>query len=82
MYRVPVTWRYLISKTIQAHRPELDLECFGCHSHFSRAGAFWEHLENNECKVIFPSDIVRLREKNLEFAKQLELRRLTLDDSE
>ncbi|KAI0443952.1 hypothetical protein F4803DRAFT_290260 [Xylaria telfairii] len=64
----------------KAHRPELDLECFGCHSHFSRAGAFWQHLENNECKVIFPSDIVRLREKNLEFAKQLELRRLTLDD--
>ncbi|KAI0490501.1 hypothetical protein F4859DRAFT_508303 [Xylaria cf. heliscus] len=62
------------------HRPELDLECFGCHSHFNRAGTFWQHLESNECKVILPSDIARLREKNLEFAKQLELRRLTLDD--
>ncbi|KAI0460003.1 hypothetical protein F5B21DRAFT_499146 [Xylaria acuta] len=62
------------------HRPDLDLECFGCHSHFDRAGEFWRHFESNRCKVIFPSDIARLRQKNLEFAKQLELRKLTLDD--
>ncbi|KAI1753626.1 hypothetical protein F4782DRAFT_83371 [Xylaria castorea] len=62
------------------HRPDLDLECFGCHSHFNRAGRFWQHLESGECKVIFPSDISRLREKNLEFAEQLELRKLTIDD--
>ncbi|KAI1153470.1 hypothetical protein F4825DRAFT_474163 [Nemania diffusa] len=62
------------------HRPELDLECFGCGSHFDRAHTFWRHLENNECKVIFYSDIVKLREKNLKFAQQLELRRSTLDD--
>ncbi|KAI0100740.1 hypothetical protein GGR51DRAFT_575226 [Nemania sp. FL0031] len=62
------------------HRPELDLECFGCRSHFNRAGAFWQHFESNECKVIFPSDIARLREKNLKFAQQLELRESTLDD--
>ncbi|KAJ8122738.1 hypothetical protein O1611_g9769 [Lasiodiplodia mahajangana] len=62
------------------HRPELDLECFGCQSHFNRAGEFWRHLESNGCKVIFPSDIDRLREKNLKFAQQLELRKSTLDD--
>ncbi|KAI0197110.1 hypothetical protein EV127DRAFT_488543 [Xylaria flabelliformis] len=64
----------------KSHRPDLDLECFGCHSHFDRAGRFWQHLESGECKVIFPSDIVRLRQKNLEFAEQLELRKLTMDD--
>ncbi|KAI8952205.1 hypothetical protein F4801DRAFT_589071 [Xylaria longipes] len=62
------------------HRPDLDLECFGCHSHFSRAGRFWQHLESGECEVILPADIARVREKNLEFAQQLELRKLTIDD--
>ncbi|KAI1745991.1 hypothetical protein F4680DRAFT_6707 [Xylaria scruposa] len=62
------------------HRPDLDLECFGCHSHFNRAGRFWQHLEGGECKVVFPSDVVRLREKNLRFAEQLELRKSTMDD--
>ncbi|KAI0399298.1 hypothetical protein F4802DRAFT_53381 [Xylaria palmicola] len=64
----------------KSHRPVLDLECFGCHSHFTEAARFWRHLESNECKVIFPSDIARLREKNLEFAKQLELRNRKMDD--
>ncbi|KAI1131227.1 hypothetical protein F5Y10DRAFT_287437 [Nemania abortiva] len=62
------------------HRPELDLECFGCGSHFDRAHLLWNHFESNECKVIYPSDIARLREKNLEFAQQLELRKATLED--
>ncbi|TGJ75392.1 hypothetical protein E0Z10_g10999 [Xylaria hypoxylon] len=62
------------------HRPDLDLECFGCQSHFNGAGEFWKHLESGQCKVIFPSDIARLRDKNLEFATQLELRKVTLDD--
>ncbi|KAI0532842.1 hypothetical protein GGR58DRAFT_522440 [Xylaria digitata] len=62
------------------HRPEPDLECFGCKSHFNRAGLFWKHLESGLCKVIYPSDIARLRDKKLEFAKQLELRKVTLDD--
>ncbi|RWA11505.1 hypothetical protein EKO27_g3621 [Xylaria grammica] len=62
------------------HRPDLDLECFGCKSHFDRAGALWNHLESGQCKVIFPSDLARLRDKNLEFAKQLDLRKMTLED--
>ncbi|KAF2964452.1 hypothetical protein GQX73_g9124 [Xylaria multiplex] len=62
------------------HRPEPDLECFGCKSHFNRAGLFWKHLESGLCKVIYPSDIARLRDKKLEFAKQLELRKVTLND--
>ncbi|KAI0525433.1 hypothetical protein F5B22DRAFT_658277 [Xylaria bambusicola] len=62
------------------HRPEIDLECFGCQSHFIRAGLFWEHLESGKCSAIYPSDLVRLREKNLEFAKQLERRRMKLED--
>ncbi|GAP90578.1 putative c2h2 finger domain protein [Rosellinia necatrix] len=62
------------------HRPVPDLECFGCGSHFTRAAHFWRHFEANECKVIYASDLVKLREKNLEFAKQLELRKLTMDD--
>ncbi|KAI3336096.1 hypothetical protein F4824DRAFT_509915 [Ustulina deusta] len=62
------------------HRPDLDLECFGCQSHFTRAGMFWQHLESGHCKAIYPSDIARLREKNLEFAQQLELRKVTIED--
>ncbi|KAI0429491.1 hypothetical protein F5Y09DRAFT_356894 [Xylaria sp. FL1042] len=62
------------------HRAELDLECFGCHYHYTRVAAFWEHLESGKCKNIYPSDLVRLREKNLEFAEQLELRKVTLED--
>ncbi|KAI0205139.1 hypothetical protein F4808DRAFT_410630 [Astrocystis sublimbata] len=64
----------------QKHRPELDLECFGCHLHFNSANGFWRHLEDNKCKVIFPSDIARLRERNIKFAEQLELRKVTLHD--
>ncbi|KAK5631073.1 hypothetical protein RRF57_006788 [Xylaria bambusicola] len=64
----------------KSHRPDLDLECFGCKSHFIRAGFFWEHLESGKCNVIYPGDLARLREKNLEFAKQLERRRMKLED--
>ncbi|KAI1284759.1 hypothetical protein F5Y07DRAFT_405481 [Xylaria sp. FL0933] len=62
------------------HRPELDLECFGCQTHFNSASSFWHHLESAKCNTIYPSDIARLREKNLKFAEQLELRKVTIDD--
>ncbi|KAI1117356.1 hypothetical protein F5Y14DRAFT_448294 [Nemania sp. NC0429] len=70
----------LLNHKRESHRPDLDLECFGCQSHFDRATFFWQHLEDNKCPAVFPSDIARLREKNLGFAEQLELRRPTLDD--
>ncbi|RYC59480.1 hypothetical protein CHU98_g6733 [Xylaria longipes] len=47
------------------HRPDLDLECFGCNSHFSRAGRFWQHLESGECEVILPADIARGEESHI-----------------
>ncbi|KAI1178489.1 hypothetical protein F4777DRAFT_576024 [Nemania sp. FL0916] len=62
------------------HRPDLDLECFGCQFHFGTAAQFWQHLEGDECKVICPSDITRLREKRLGFAEQLELRKEAIAD--
>ncbi|KAI0966697.1 hypothetical protein F4678DRAFT_483751 [Xylaria arbuscula] len=62
------------------HRPDPDLECFGCQSHFNRAASFWQHLESGQCSTIYPSDIARLREKNIKFAEQLEIRKVTIDD--
>ncbi|KAI1360274.1 hypothetical protein F5Y08DRAFT_331699 [Xylaria arbuscula] len=62
------------------HRPDIDLECFGCHAHFNRAGSFWGHLESGKCRAIDPRDLTRLRNKRLEFAKQLEERKTTWED--
>ncbi|KAI1425914.1 hypothetical protein F5Y12DRAFT_326492 [Xylaria sp. FL1777] len=62
------------------HRDELDLECFGCQRHFTRAAMLWQHLESGQCNAIYPSDIAMLREKNLKFAEQLELRKVTIED--
>ncbi|KAI3321973.1 hypothetical protein HD806DRAFT_545634 [Xylariaceae sp. AK1471] len=62
------------------HPAHQDLQCPGCQCHFTRVSLFWKHIENSQCRVIFPGDIARQRERKLEFAKQLELRGRGLDD--
>ncbi|KAI1305664.1 hypothetical protein F5Y03DRAFT_406282 [Xylaria venustula] len=64
----------------QDHRPDTDLECFGCQFHFTSAASFWRHLESGQCSIIYPSDIARLRENKIKFAEQLEIRKMTIDD--
>ncbi|KAI2643192.1 hypothetical protein GGS21DRAFT_3032 [Xylaria nigripes] len=70
----------LLNHKRKNHRPDQVLECFGCHTRFGPAGEFWRHLELSQCPAIFPSDIARLRDKKLEFAEQLELRKGPFDD--
>ncbi|KAI1821553.1 hypothetical protein F4861DRAFT_551685 [Xylaria intraflava] len=59
------------------HPSPQSLDCFGCRSRFTHPGEFWQHLESGKCPVILPSDIAKLRKQKLDFAEQLEKRRVT-----
>ncbi|KAL2111253.1 hypothetical protein VUR80DRAFT_10320 [Thermomyces stellatus] len=41
----------------QEHPHEQDLDCPGCHLHFTRLGALMNHIESNQCLKIGQQDI-------------------------
>ncbi|KAI1810685.1 hypothetical protein GGS20DRAFT_589296 [Poronia punctata] len=70
----------LTSHRTRRHPEDQDLTCPGCHSHFTRLSTFWSHIENHDCKRIFPSHVAMNREKNLQFEKQLKSRSNAMDE--
>ncbi|KAI8627658.1 hypothetical protein F5Y19DRAFT_486595 [Xylariaceae sp. FL1651] len=62
------------------HRSNQDITCPGCEGHFTRAGLFYKHIEENKCKAIFASDVARRRETLLAWATELGQRGGRQDD--